>query len=225
MNAEQFVEKYGINKANKTLEGNKLNASYFQPSTGSYYRYGHGSLYVVRDGEFVEVFGGMDSSTLVHTDALKEYVENLNDIRNAKALKVSEFVRNGNLKKAKEVLNHAPEGATHFNNLGDDEYNCYVIIKEEWTTKNKHAYSHKDASTGECRWEFMPNKFAGFDMLKGTIDLEGLKFFVEAWELINGLGGIDEALKVLNEIKTRDHSNAQDLERQALENALKLVQL
>lgn len=66
--------RVGIKRAKKVIENNTLSASYYQPSSGCYYRYGHNSLYVVRDGEWKEVYGGMDSSTLVHTDALKQAI-------------------------------------------------------------------------------------------------------------------------------------------------------
>ena len=64
----------GINKAKEVIKNNTLKASYYQPSSGYYYRYGHNSLYTVRDGEWREIYGGMDSNTLIHTDSIKQAI-------------------------------------------------------------------------------------------------------------------------------------------------------
>ena len=64
----------GIKKAKEVIGNNTLQASYYQPSSGFYYRYGHNSLYIVRDGEWKEIYGGMDSNTLIHTDRLKQAI-------------------------------------------------------------------------------------------------------------------------------------------------------
>ena len=64
----------GLMKARMVIENNTLQASYFQPSSGAYYRYGHNSIYVVRDNEWKEIYGGMDSNSLIHTDRLKQAI-------------------------------------------------------------------------------------------------------------------------------------------------------
>lgn len=64
----------GLMKAKMVIENNTLQASYFQPSSGEYYRYGHGSIYVVRENEWKEVYGGMDSKSLIHIDRLKQAI-------------------------------------------------------------------------------------------------------------------------------------------------------
>lgn len=69
-----LIGRVGINKAKRVIAENILHASYYQPSSGFYYRYGHNSLYIVRDGEWKEIYGGMDSNTLIHTDRLKQAI-------------------------------------------------------------------------------------------------------------------------------------------------------
>lgn len=70
----------GIKKAKEVIGNNTLQASYYQPSSGFYYRYGHNSLYIVRDGEWKEIYGGMDSNTLIHTDRLKQAIADYESI-------------------------------------------------------------------------------------------------------------------------------------------------
>ena len=70
----------GFKKAKEVIGNNTLQASYYQPSSGFYYRYGHNSLYVVRDGEWKEIYGGMDSNTLIHTDRLKKAIADYKSI-------------------------------------------------------------------------------------------------------------------------------------------------
>ncbi|EPG6933844.1 hypothetical protein NLV80_002718 [Acinetobacter baumannii] len=74
------ISRIGIKRARKAIAENTLNASYYQPSSGSYFRYGHNSLYVVRDGEWKEIYGGMDSNTLIHTDGLKQAIKDHDSI-------------------------------------------------------------------------------------------------------------------------------------------------
>lgn len=64
----------GLMKARTIIENNTLQASYFQPSSAAYYRYGHNSIYVVRDNEWKEIYGDMDSKSLIHTDRLKQAI-------------------------------------------------------------------------------------------------------------------------------------------------------
>lgn len=70
----------GIKKAKEVIKNNTLQASYYQPSSGCYYRYGRNSLYIVRDGEWREIYGGMDSNTLIHTDSLKQAIADYESI-------------------------------------------------------------------------------------------------------------------------------------------------
>lgn len=79
------------------------------------------------------------------------------------------------LEKCQAIVDGAPEGATGINWFEDDEYNEYVIVKPEWSEKNKHAYWHNDAMTGTKRWEFMANIFNGYNMLEGLIELNDLR--------------------------------------------------
>lgn len=106
------------------------------------------------------------------------------------------FVKEHGLEKAKAVVDGVPEGATHFNNLDDDEYDTYVVIKSEWSEKNKHAYWHIDALTGKGRWEFMANIFAGYNLLTEIIDLLELKQAIADFELVGKLGDIERAKRV-----------------------------
>lgn len=70
----------GIKKAKEVIKNNTLQASYYQPSSGCYYRYGRNSLYIVRDGEWREIYVGMDSNTLIHTDSLKQAIADYESI-------------------------------------------------------------------------------------------------------------------------------------------------
>lgn len=64
----------GLMKASMTIDNNTLHASYYQPDLGSYHRYGHNSIYIVKDNEWKEIYGGVDSNSLIHTDRLKQAI-------------------------------------------------------------------------------------------------------------------------------------------------------
>lgn len=64
----------GLIKARMVIDNNTLQASYYQPNSGSYYRYGHNSIYIVKDSEWKEIYVGMDSSSLIHTHRLEQAI-------------------------------------------------------------------------------------------------------------------------------------------------------
>lgn len=66
----ELVGKLGLKRSKLAIENNALDASYIS-IWGTYYRYGANSLHMVSDGKWKEIYTGMDSNNLVHLDALK----------------------------------------------------------------------------------------------------------------------------------------------------------
>ena len=74
VDAWEIVKKAGgLKEAKQAVMGNLLNASYYMQG-GSYFRYGSIGVKVVRDGEYKEYYGGLDSTKLVHLDYLPKAI-------------------------------------------------------------------------------------------------------------------------------------------------------
>lgn len=67
----------GLIKAKMVIDNNTLQASYYQPCSGAYYRYGHNSIYIVENDKWKEIYVGMNSSSLIHTNRLKQAIEDV----------------------------------------------------------------------------------------------------------------------------------------------------
>lgn len=77
---KQIVEAFdkvnlagGLSEAKRAIAGNYLNASYYMAG-GTYLRYGAIGVRIVRDGEYKDYRGGIDSSRLVHLDYLPKAI-------------------------------------------------------------------------------------------------------------------------------------------------------
>ena len=73
-NHELIESLNGLDEAKSILKDNTLNASYYQPHSRCYYRYSSYGISIVENGKYVEVHGGMDSSTLVHVESIQEAI-------------------------------------------------------------------------------------------------------------------------------------------------------
>lgn len=75
----ELVKKIGLKNSKLAIENNALDASYISV-WGTYYRYGAHSLYMVEDGKWKEIYTGMDSNNLIHLDALKEAIRDVESV-------------------------------------------------------------------------------------------------------------------------------------------------
>ncbi len=65
---------YGLKKCRSLVKGNTLDASYVSRD-GDYYRYGAYDVFVVINGKYEIVHGGLDSTYLTHIETLKSSIK------------------------------------------------------------------------------------------------------------------------------------------------------
>ena len=104
-----------------------------------------------------------------------------------------EFIAEVGSDRASIVVQEVPEGATHFSFLDSHEFDHYVIMKDEWSARNRHGCFFPDKDTGVLTLEFMANVFRGYNLIPAIIELGELKTVLDSIKIIQAMDGLDQA--------------------------------
>lgn len=99
--------------------------------------------------------------------------------KGAKPMNAIQFIKENGVDKAREVVEDAPEKATV---VSAETYGYFYKYQDSpvW----RRVYRRKDGVESSCTW---------FSPIRNPIELSDLKRLIESFDLINSLGGVQEA--------------------------------